>query len=202
MASIFPVFCVEQRRIGEASAVVGAVTRTTHGGESWVKDGGFGFLKIGAKLVAGGWRDHGERWEFAPEDAGCVASILAHHECEVLDGYWGERAELVMDETLRWERVEFQPRDAIRLQGPGGALLSPVDAIADGSMPPAHSPGGEVGAVHVVPAGWDHEHCAICWETIGRGGQVEGHVSSQGDWVCSSCYDFVERRSLDFIPSP
>jgi hypothetical protein len=54
----------------------------------------------------------------------------------------------------------------------------------------------------LVKAGWDHEHCAICWQTLGLGGQPEAYVSDHGTWVCEQCYvNFVERRSLDFIPS-
>jgi hypothetical protein len=62
--------------------------------------------------------------------------------------------------------------------------------------------GGETSGAELVESGWDHEHCAICWETLGPGGQAEGYVSGQRTWVCERCYlNFVERRSLDFIPS-
>jgi len=31
-----------------------------------------------------------------------------------LDGYWGERAELVYDAARVWVRAEFRPRDSVR----------------------------------------------------------------------------------------
>jgi hypothetical protein len=55
--------------------------------------------------------------------------------------------------------------------------------------------GGEL-----IPGGWDHEHCSICWETIGGGGQVAGFVSGEDDWVCGECHrHFVAPRSLAFV---
>jgi hypothetical protein len=86
-----------------------------------------------------------------------------------LDRYWGGRAALVLDECRSWREAVFQPYDAI-------------------------STGGEV-----LLGGWDHEHCSICWETIGCGGQAAGFVSGD-DWVCGECYRrFVVPKSLDFV---
>jgi hypothetical protein len=86
-----------------------------------------------------------------------------------LDSYWGDRAELVLDEGRTWQEAEFQPYDAISTRG------------------------------EVLPGGWDHEHCSICWETIGCGGQAAGFVSGD-DWVCGECYRrFVVPKSLDFV---
>jgi hypothetical protein len=47
--------------------------------------------------------------------------------------------------------------------------------------------------------GQDHDHCAICWESIGAGG--EGYVDDGATWVCDQCYDsYVKTKSLGFIP--
>lgn len=102
-----------------------------------------------------------------------------------------------------------QPTDAIRVQGPTGVWLRPVTDTDEGlprrarAFPGDAGPaGGGTRGAQVVKAGWDHEHCAICWETLGPGGQPEGYVISQRIWVCERCYvNFVERRSLDFIQS-
>ena len=54
--------------------------------------------------------------------------------------------------------------------------------------------GGEV-----VPGGWEHEHCAICWQKIGFGGEPRGFFSLPESWVCEGCYgSFVVPRSLAF----
>jgi hypothetical protein len=198
---MLPLFRVEGTGLGEAGGIIGTVTRTTHGRESWIGDRWIGYLVMGTRLVAGRWHARGNNWEFVPDDLNLVEGVLAHPESEVLDGYWGERAELVLDETSSWIKARFQPTDAVRTHGPGGVLLRPDD-----SSPPATgeaNAGSETSAAEVVPDGWDHEHCAICWEKIGAGGQVDGYVNPERAWVCVRCYlDFVEPRSLNFVPAP
>jgi hypothetical protein len=96
-----------------------------------------------------------------------------------LDSYWGVRAQLVMNASHVWHLVEFAPRDAVESPGKGGADSTPAA---------------------LVPGGWDHEHCEICGEKIGRAGQEDGYVNETDLWVCRRCYDqFVSRRSLEFI---
>jgi hypothetical protein len=152
-----------------------------------IGDGWIGCLKTGAKLVFGRWHRRDDLWEFAPEESGEVDAVVTQREWEVLDGYWGERAQIVLDENRRWVRARFEPTDAIRLKGPAGVWLRPV-AEADEGMAttsarafPAgtRTGGGDAGAAEVVESAWDHEHCAICWETLGPGGQAEGYVSGQ-----------------------
>jgi hypothetical protein len=206
---MFPVFRVAEGGAGGQAGVVGTVTRTTHGRENWIGDEWIGFLKAGAKLVAGRWHRRGDLWQFAPESQDDLDAILAQSEWEVLDGYWGERAEVVLDQTRQWDRARFRPTDAIRIQGPGGVWLRPVirtdedpaTTVARAFPAGATSDGGDTSGAEVVEAGWDHEHCTICWETLGPGGQADGFVSKR-TWVCERCYvDFVEQRSLAFIPS-
>jgi hypothetical protein len=51
-----------------------------------------------------------------------------------------------------------------------------------------------------VPAGWDHEHCSICWEKIGAGGQTVGYVDQSNEWVCQACHkNFIEPGSIGFV---
>ena len=210
IAALFPAFHVRERSVGAKAGVLGTVTRTSQGREDWIGDGWIGCLKAGAKLVFGRWHRRGDLWEFAPEGSDEVDEVVAQREWEVLDGYWGERAEIVLDQTRRWDRARFEPTDAIRLQGPAGVWLKPVTGddegtptTSAGAFPAGATAGGsEIGGAEVVESGWDHEHCAICWETLGPRGQPEGYVSGQRTWVCERCYlNFVERRSLDFIPS-
>jgi hypothetical protein len=206
---MLPVFHLREKDVGGTTGVVGIVTRTTHGREDWVGDGWIGFLKAGPRLIAGRWHRRGDLWEFAPEDADDLNLISAQPKWEVLDGYWGERAGIVLDQTRRWDKARFEPRDAIQFRGPSGIWLKPASGTDDDSPKLARAFPGETASAaadasgtEVIKAGWDHEHCAICWETLGPGGQAEGYVSAEQTWVCERCYvDFVERRSLDFIPS-
>jgi len=154
----------------------------------------------GGKLVRGRWHHGGgDLWKFEPDDRNQLNAIQATPEWEILDGYWGERAEIVLDATRRWDKVPFQPRDAIRIHGV-------TDTDEDSPTRAREFSGAESAddtrCAEVVEGSWDHEHCVICSETLGTGGQSDGYVSSQQTWVCERCYiDFVMRRSLDFIPS-
>ena len=55
-----------------------------------------------------------------------------------------------------------------------------------------------ISAAGVIPAGWDHEHCELCWEHI-EPGDV-GHVDPGEHWVCKSCYtQYVSAHDLSFL---
>lgn len=209
MPSSFPAFQPRERSVGSEPGVRGTVTRTTQGRENWVGDGCIGCLKAATKLVFGRWYRRDESWEFVPDESDEIDAIVAQREWEVLDGYWGKRAEIVLDQDRRWIRARFETTHAVRLQGSTGALTplsaddgSPATLPAIGFPAGATTGGSETGDAEVLGSGWDHEHCAICWEKVGHDGQAEGYVSGQRTWVCERCYrDFVESRSLGFIPS-
>jgi hypothetical protein len=174
---MFPVFHVQQGGGVKSNAVFGTVTKTTHGRENWVGDGWIGFLKHETKLISGRWQRHADQWIFEPDNPGSVTVILASTQWEILDGYWGERAAVVLDETRQWHKKPFTPTNAVRYK-----------TSTDGER-----------STEIIKNGWDHEHCGICWETIGP--RDQGYLSGE-TWICERCYsDFVQRRSLEFIPS-
>jgi len=106
-----------------------------------------------------------------------------------LDGYWGERAALVLDRSRVWQRERFEPRDSIRIAaGQGGWARMRVP----GEQPPKDG--------DVVLGGWDHEHCLICSQKIGSHGDEYGYRDQHDGWACEPCYGaYVEPRRLDFI---
>jgi hypothetical protein len=184
---MFPRFRVAQNEFSEIGVALGLVTATTYGNETWVGDGWIAYLMADMKLIRGRWHLRGDLWAFAPEDAGAVQALFADSEWAILDGYWGGRAELVLDLGRQWQRTRFEPRDAVR------SMRHDVIYMKARSSEPAQ---GEL-----VEGGWDHEHCEICWVTLGAGGTPDGYVSKGTTWVCERCYDaFVQRRSLEFIP--
>ncbi len=153
---MFPLFHIIRRDAGE---VFGSVTSTTYGSEMWVGDGQIGYLMADDKLVFGRWHKRGDSWAFIPDGSGVIEILLPDTDWVVLDGYWGERAELVLGSASKWQKSLYEDSG--------------------------------------------HDHCAICWQTLGQGGQPEAYVSEDATWICCRCYDsFVLPRSLDFIPRP
>ncbi len=164
---MFPQFKLSR---STAEGIEGHVSRTTQGSETWIGDGHIGYLRTESTLIEGRWKLRGECWIFAPKNDADRAKIASRSSWEILDGYWGERAELVLNEKLKWEKIPFEPRDAVR--------------------------GSEV-----IKGGWDHEHCAVCWEKIGAYGQASGFVSASNIWICEQCHGkYVSVRSLSFVP--
>lgn len=55
----------------------------------------------------------------------------------------------------------------------------------------------------LVPDGWTHDHCEICYETISKEkgyGCNEGYEADNGDWICNDCYNlFIKGDDLNEI---
>jgi len=61
--------------------------------------------------------------DFIPDDPDAAGLLREGGSYPYLDGYWGERPELVLDEARTWCESDFRPRDAITTGGeriPGG----------------------------------------------------------------------------------
>src|SRR5437899_4102055 len=116
--AMLPQFRVSEYGPMEARVVAGSVTATTHGGETWVGEGWIGYLKAdGDHLVRGRWRQRGQLWAFEPDDEEDVQAIRTQPQWMILDGYWGARAELVLDRDRQWRKAPFDASDAIKIEG-------------------------------------------------------------------------------------
>lgn len=152
----FPRFHIIRRDVGE---VLGSVTALTFGNETWVGDCFIGCLMSDGKFIFGRWHKREDSWAFIPDDPPMIEILRPDTDWAILDGYWGERAELVFDANRNWQKALYQE--------------------------------------------CDHDHCAICCQTIGEGGQAEGYLSHDETWICCGCYEsYVKPRSLNFIPRP
>jgi hypothetical protein len=171
-----------------AVGVLGSVTQTTQGRENWVGEGWIGYLRSDSKLICGRWHHRGHLWEFTPDDSKEIEAIWARAEWEVLDGYWGERAKLVLDESRLWLKTSLEFSAAVRLSQPADVWhTKATETDMDENRVEGH---------------WDHEHCAICCQKLGHGGEHVGYICTQGVWICEHCYlEFVQQRSLTFIVS-
>ena|SRR5271166_433150 len=141
-------------------------------------------------FVAGRWKRRGDLWAFVAKDAPAIAALTPGSEWNVLHFYWGRMAEIVLGSRRTWQCEQFKSSDALLFDERDSLLMKKADSA-------------ETDTGKLVEGGWNHEHCAICCQKIGSGGQPSGYVSDDENWVCESCYDtFVKRRSLDFIPKP
>ncbi len=121
----------------------------------------------------------------APEDIGAMLPGITYRR---LDGYWGERAALVLDRQRRWSQRVFESVDAWAFHRPGGTLVGNV-------MGPDLPEGAKI-----IRGGWDHEHCEICWEKISPHTDPVAMFSEPDHWICRGCHeDYVVPQSLDFI---
>jgi hypothetical protein len=51
----------------------------------------------------------------------------------------------------------------------------------------------------LVPGGWNHDHCDICWWTLSASEKEEcgtGYTDGLGNWLCTECFQqFIEREA-------
>jgi len=96
------------------------------------------------------------------------------------EDWWTPRqAEMVEDRSRHWQAQTFRPSDALAFPHDGGTVArqkSPDESA--------------IGDARVMPDGWDHEHCALCWQTISlhAGDQASGYSDGR-DWLCTDCYE-------------
>ena len=86
---------------------------------------------------------------------------------------------LVKDGTRIWQKENFKSGDAIELYVERRRSRR---RKLEGEEPP---PGA-----CIVPDGWDHEHCSLCWETIScLGDAVKAGYTDGEHWLCERCHE-------------
>jgi hypothetical protein len=99
-----PRFHVQEiARQGASVILRGTVSSTGVGQETWIGDRYLGYLKRGDFLAPGRWHAAPGGWDFTLEREEDLGEINGARDMEVLDGYWGERAELVLDTGIVWK---------------------------------------------------------------------------------------------------
>jgi hypothetical protein len=105
-------------------------------------------------------------------------------------GYWqAYHITMIVAPDATWHPIEFAAQDAQHfLLGGAHGWRKVGDGLPEGAV-----------ATHVQPAGWDHEHCELCFQIIGNKGDVFGYVDLENHWLCSECFQrYAEPRDLDF----
>jgi hypothetical protein len=107
-----PTFDVFGKRSDDRGIVLfGCVSSTEFGRQTWIADRYLGYLKHGDFLARGRWHAGGENWEFALDESQTAEELPDVNEFQILDGYWGERAELVLDRKIVWQPERWQVQD-------------------------------------------------------------------------------------------
>jgi hypothetical protein len=99
----------------------------------------------------------------------------------IFRSWWAPyQLELAKDKTRVWRREKFEPSDELAFRLVDGGTMGRKKL--EGEKIP---PGG-----FVVPGGWEHEHCKLCWATIAdiQGFQNSGYTDGE-DWLCEACYE-------------
>ena len=99
-----------------------------------------------------------------------------------------DQMELVEDRSRVWHEQVFQPSDSVAFPGEEYTVARKKDAEE-----PKLSEGT------VIPDGWEHEHCALCWRTISpQPGDYSSSYTDGKDWLCKPCYDnFIVPRTKE-----
>jgi len=163
----FRVETVSQEDI--QTVIVGKVNRW-----KWIGEKHYAYLVLNKNiLIEGRFRNVDEKTfkaTFIPESPVEREKIQPKKTYPYLDGYWGERVQLVLDNSLSWTKADFT-----------------ISRRRDGSK-------------KSIKEGWDHEHCDICWATISLHENISYMKSSNDDIVCLECFEkYVEKQCIDFI---
>jgi hypothetical protein len=118
---------------------------------------------------------------------------------------------MVLHEEWGWEHVRFQAVDAVAevfeasdvsiVDGREVKTWTKLDRADKRGFTERYAPEAEQTSrtePHVVPGGWNHEHCELCRGHIDDGDY--GYRDRDERWMCESCYNkHVKRRDLSFV---
>jgi len=95
-------------------SVIGSLNRTEQGSEHWIDENWIGSLLQGTTIAFGRWFKEDSLWRFAfdEKDWGKL-SLSPRVVVYALDGYWGERVELVYDKGISWQKAHFVIADGV-----------------------------------------------------------------------------------------
>ena len=158
--------------IDDRSIIIGSVDHW-----KWVGEGYSAYLFICDKeVIKGEFQDVNEiSGSVKFISTGSASNNVRKNEAyPFFDGYWGQRASLIFNSSLHWEKNYFKLRDTIKHKDDGSTEL--------------------------VKDGWDHEHCFICWATIDLYQNTAYINSNEDDIVCLGCFEnYISKKSIDFI---
>ena len=110
---MFPKFSINKVfKIEEKVELVGTVSSDSFKNEKWIEDKWLGFLRKNNLFIYGRWHKQDENWKFVikPEDTLGI-NFFEGEELDAIDGYWGERVELIFDENICWKEANYKAQN-------------------------------------------------------------------------------------------
>lgn len=104
--------------------------------------------------------------------------IKAGHVYNFTATWSPSQLEIAQSSQDRWRRERFRTSDMLALQNADGSTIG--RKLGQGDVPKEGI---------VVPKGWEHEHCSLCWKTISESTSFKHAGYTDGrDWICNECY--------------
>ena len=103
---------------------------------------------------------------------------------------------MVEEGPSAWTSNTFEASDAIaeRFIGTDGQSYRKTTKLQTASQ----STAADLGEKWIVPGGWDHEHCALCWTHIDPGDRYFHH-SELNAFLCVRCFErYVVAGDISF----
>ena len=120
---------------------------------------------------------HGNEVTF--QTYGATSNPLSPGEKYHFQQWWADwQHEIAHTHIIEWRKEEFKPSDAILFR------------LKDGSsMTRKLEPGENVRGKSIVPGGWEHAHCSLCWKAISTypEDQHTGYVK-EDSLLCEECF--------------
>lgn len=110
---MFPTFKIsEVIKAEKGIELTGNISSDSFNGHKWVDDKWAGSLRVNNSIVFGRWHKQNSDWKFVVDaEDSPKANFSLGQKVELIDGYWGERVELVIDKSIKWKEAAFSATD-------------------------------------------------------------------------------------------
>ena len=92
------------------------------------------------------------------------------------------RMDLQELKSRQWQPTDWKPKDAYISRKSGRPVWTSEPSLDE--------------VREVVPGGWDHDHCDICWWKLDASGDPDrsnGFSDGSYGWLCRKCHDSLVR---------
>ena len=107
---MFPEFKIKAiSKTDKGMELIGNISSNEFDGEKWIDDKWLGFLKENSSLFYGRWHKHNNNWKFVVSNEELLKTDFYEGQVfSAIDGYWGERIELIIDKNITWRETVYK----------------------------------------------------------------------------------------------